>query len=281
MSYETVCLRERSGRMPFFVLLLALALFLLFYALAGGPLPAGERTRALAVRLGPPAASAGLAFLAASALFGTPLAGLSWAALGWLLPGWIRDFLAARRRARLGALARDFAAAAAGMYAAGQTTPEVVRAAADEFPEPFRTDFADMVAERERNRNFSFPRAFRELAGKYGLPEFRAVAEILEASERAGGPRAAARGLERLGRALRQRDRLLVERAKALAEVKMAGYVVVGLLLAGLAADATALRHYFSEGSGKLAAGAASAFVAGLILMLRKFSANPDLEGGM
>ncbi len=262
-----------------FLLLLA-TLFLLLYVLAGGPLPEASFVRTALVRFALPAASAVGCFFLAALAFG-PLAGIPWAALGWFLPGWVADFAEARRLAKHRALARDFVTAASGMFAAGQTAGEVVRTVGANFADPFGKEFREMVLQYELNPHFSFPRAFRGLAGKYKLPEFEAVAAILEAASTAGGPWAAGKGLARLGQALRQRERLLAERAKSLVEVKFAGYAVVGILLAGLFADATALRGYYAEGSGRLVIAAASAVVVGLIFAMRKLTQNKDLEGAV
>ena len=261
------------------VLLLLLALFALFYALLGGQLPETSGLRSVLTRYALPALSCAGNFLAAVFLLGPP-AGLPWAVLGWFLPSWAAEFRGARRQARYRAVVQDFVTAAAGLYGAGQVTPEVVRAAAEGVPEPFKSEFAEMLKKREREQmHFRFPEEFRRLAARYRLPELAAVAAIIEASETAGGPQAASRGLRRLSEALRLRDRLAAEREKALAEVKVAGYVVLAILLAGLAADATLLRGYFAGAPGKVVAALASAIVVGLIFALHGLLRNRDLEG--
>lgn len=259
--------------------ILLFIIFLLFYALFGGPLPEIPAVRSIFLRFGLALAGAVGCLFAATLLFGSPLAGLAWGILGWFLPAWVIGAIDSRRLNRHRALARDFITSAAGLYAAGQVTSEVVRTTGERFAEPFGTEFRDMLAQRELNPRFSFPKAFERLAEKYRLPEFKAASAIIAASETAGGPPAAGRGLSRLGQALRQRDRLLTERAKSLVEVKIAGYVVIGILLAGLLADATAFRHYFTDGAGKVAVGVASGIVVGLIFMVRKISQSKDLEG--
>lgn len=257
------------------VFLLFLSLFLLFWCLILGEPPV-ENVRKFLARRGLSTGSAVLCLLVGSLLFGTPVAGLFWGLLGWHLPDWITGYIEEKKRARLRALATDFVAAAAGLYAAGQLTPEVVKTAAERFPEPLASDFEDMIAARNMNPYASFPRMFETLAEKRGLPEFRAVAAIVAASERAGGPASAANGLKRLGRALRQRDELLAERAKATLEPRMAAYVTVLILLGGLFLDATLLRHFF-EGPGKLVLAAASGLVVGLAFMVRKIAKQDDL----
>lgn len=255
-------------------LLLLASLFLLFYCLTAKELPEPEAIKAWVLAKGLGAASAAGCFALASLLWG-PLAGLPWALLGWRLPGWLREAREARRRTRLSALARDFITAAAGMYAAGQTTPEVLRRLAERMSEPLAGEFEGMVARREA-RGASVPAMFGELAQKYGLPEFGAVARIIAASERAGGPQAAARGLKRLGQALRQKERLAVERAKATMEPKIAAAVTVAILGVGLLLDGTALRAYFA-GGGRLVLAAASGLVVGMLFMLKKIGRSEDL----
>lgn len=259
--------------------LLLLTVFLVFYVVTGGSLPEADTLRGLLFRFGLPAACAAGCFALTAALLQSPLAGLFWCLLGWFLPGWMADLVQAKKQARYRAQAGDFITSASGLYSAGQVTPEVIRTTAERFPEPFGTEFKEILARREMNPNAGFPRMFHSLAEKYGLSEFKAVSAIISASERAGGPAAAGRGLKRLGQALRMRDRLLAERAKSLVEVKIAGYVVIALLLAGLLADATVWRGHISGGAGRIVIGLASGIVVGLIIMVRKISRSDDLEG--
>ncbi|RDV81238.1 type II secretion system F family protein [Ammonifex thiophilus] len=256
-------------------LLLFLSLFSLFYTLLSDRSPAGSLFFYLLGHAAQ-AASAAAFLLLGTSLFNTPLAGVFWGILGWHLPAWIRNYIEGRRLARLRSAVTDFVAAAAGLYSANQTTPEVVRAAAGRFPDPLGSDFREMLEERQRNVYASFPEMFEELAERRKLPELRAVAAIVRASELAGGPPAAARGLKRLGRALRQRDRLLAERAKATLEPRIAACVTVGILLFGLLLDATLFRSLFS-GAGGFVLAAASGLVVGLVFMVRKISAQEDL----
>jgi tight adherence protein B len=259
--------------------LLLLTVFLIFYVVTGGSLPEADTFRRLLLRFGLPAASAAGCFALTAALFQSLLAGLFWGLLGWFLPNWIEGLIQTKKQARHRAQAGDFITSAAGLYSAGQVTPEVVRTTAERFSEPFGTEFREMLARRELNPNASFPGMFHSLAEKYGLSELKAVSAIISASERAGGPAAAGRGLKRLGQALRMRDRLLTERAKSLVEVKIAGYVVIALLLAGLLADATVWREYFTGGAGGVVSGLASGVIVGLIFMVRKISRSDDLKG--
>lgn len=257
------------------VLLLFLSLFSLFYTLISGESPAGNLVLYCldhGIRV---ATAAGL-LVVGSLLFKTPIAGFFWGLLGWHLPAWIGNYGEQKKHARLRAMVSDFVAAAAGLYAVGQTTPEVVKNAAERFPEPLATDFKGMMAARKLNPLASFPKMLEAIGERRNLPEFKAVAAIVAASERAGGPKAAARGLKRLGRALRQRDRLLAERAKATLEPRIAAYVTISILLLGLMLDATVFRSLF-EGGGRLVLAAASGLVVGLVFMVRKLFGQEDL----
>jgi len=261
------------------VITLLAVLFILFYALTGGPLPeiSLDRIKNISLSFVLPAGCAAGVFILSTFIFGTPLAGLPWSITGWFLPLWIQRYIQAKRQSRLRALARDFITSSAGLYSAGQVTQEVIAATAERFPEPLGADFRDMLAQRRTNPYVSTKKMFEDMGNKYELPEFRAVAEILAASERAGGPQAAARGLKRLGRALRQRDRLISERQKALLEVKIAATVVISILLGGLLLDVTALREMFSQPAGKVVLGLSSGVVVGLIFMTKKITQSPDL----
>ncbi|MBC7105318.1 MAG: type II secretion system F family protein [Firmicutes bacterium] len=255
-------------------LMLFASLFGLFFCLTARELPEPEAVRAWLFGKGLAAASALGCFAAASALWGVP-AGIPWAALGWRLPEWAREIRSTKRRAKLSAAARDFVTAAAGMYAAGLTTPEVLRRLAERLPEPLGPELERMAARRELAGQ-PVPAMFAEVARRYGLAEFSAVARIVAASERAGGPQAASRGLKRLAQALRQKERLAAERAKATIEPRIAAVVTVAVLGAGLLLDGTILRPYFA-GGGRLVLAAASALVVGMLFLLRKISRSEDL----
>ncbi|MGI9951304.1 type II secretion system F family protein [Moorellaceae bacterium AZ2] len=257
--------------------LLFLSLFSLFYTLISKESPAGSLFF-YCIRHGVKVASAATFLLLGILAFQTPIAGFFWGLLGWHLPTWLAGYREQKRVARLRSLVSDFVAAAAGLYAVGQTTPEVVKNASERFPEPLAGEFKGMLAARRLNPLASFPKMFEAVGEKWGLPELKAVAAIVAASERAGGPRAAAQGLKRLGCALRQRDRLLAERAKATLEPRIAAYVTISILLLGLLLDATVFRGMF-EGTGRLVLAAASGLVVGLVFMVRKLFGEEDLLG--
>ncbi|AEG14438.1 Type II secretion system F domain protein [Desulfofundulus kuznetsovii DSM 6115] len=257
-------------------LLLLLSLFFLFYILTGGKLPDVTSNREMVLRYVFSGAGAVTFFIVALVLFQTPVTALIWGFLGWHVPGWVIKSLEGKKQTRLKNMAKDFVASAAGLYAVGQTSSDVVRVMADRLPEPFAADFKEMIAARNMSPHASYPVMFNKLAAKYNLSEFEAVSAILAASERAGGPVSASKGLKRLGHALRQRDRLLAERAKATMEPKIAAFVVIFILLAGLLADATLFRPLF-EGPGKVVMAASSALLVGLIFMVRSIVRSDDL----
>ncbi|MGI9951357.1 type II secretion system F family protein [Moorellaceae bacterium AZ2] len=246
-------------------IVLFLSLFLLFYFLTGGEFPEKAGFKQMAMDKFLPGASAAVFFVLGSVLCRTVLGGVPWAVLGWYVPGWIVGFAEEKRRSRLREMAKSFVVSAAGMFSAGQTAAEVMRVMADRMAEPLAGEFRDILAQREAYGK-PFSRSFGDLAKKYGLEEFDAVAAILAAADRAGGPAAAARGLKRLGAALQQRDRLLAERRKETFEPKVAALVVIALLLMGFLVDVLFLPSYFT-GGGKLVLVVASAVIVGTVFL--------------
>lgn len=255
---------------------LVVSLFLLFYSLFIGEFPDTHKIKTRIIVYGISAINSAVFFIASTALFQTPLAAVFWAVLGWFVPIWIKKAFDDKKQTQLRIMAKDFVTSAAGLYAVGQTSGEVVRVMAERFPESFSLEFQEMIAMRNMSPHASFPRMFTEMGQKHNLSELKAVSAILAASERAGGPYAASKGLKRLGAALRQREKLLVERAKATMEPKIAAIVTVALLTTGLLLDATVLKHLF-EGAGKFVIAASSAVVVGLIFMVVKINRSEDL----
>jgi tight adherence protein B len=122
---------------------------------------------------------------------------------------------------------------------------------------------------------------FEELSEKYGLPEFKALAAIVAASERAGGPRAAAEGLKQLSAALRSRDRLLHERRKETLEPVIAAGVAIILISLGFLLDVTLLaRLVFSAPGGKIALSIVSLLILIMFLAIMKGVTSQDLARG-
>lgn len=252
---------------------LFLSLLLLFYFLTGGEVPEKAGLKKVARDRLLPGASAAVFLLLGSVMCRTSLGGIPWAVLGWYLPGWVAGFVEERRRARLRELAKSFVVSAAGMFAAGQTTAEVVKVMADRMPEPYAAEFQDMLGQREL-ADKPYSKSFGNLAKKYGMPEFEAVAAVLAAADRAGGPNAAAKGLKRLGAALQQRDRLLSERRKETFEPKVAALVVITMLLAGFLGGILFWPQYF-EGGGRLVLAVASTIIVGMVFLAVK-AGSPD-----
>jgi tight adherence protein B len=255
---------------------------MLFYFLFVGGIEQGiGGIRGWLIHLGLPGTSAGVAFLTGTLICKTPLAGVIWAIGGWFLPGWVSNFATERKKAVLRSGVKNFITAAAGLYAAGQVTPEVVKAASTRFPEPLAGEFQVMLGRRNTDRKASFPIMFESLATKYELPEIKAVAAIIAASERAGGPRAAAEGLKQLAVALRARERRLQERRKETLEPIIAAAVAIILIMAGFLADVTFLAHfYFSSPFGRVVLSGSSALILIMVLVVLKAVDPKDLMGG-
>lgn len=256
---------------------LFLSLLTLFYLLTGGALPKSSTVRDAAIRYGLPATSAAGFVVVGSIAFQTVLAGLAWGVFGWALPGWLIRARQDRKRSRLRAITRDFVQSAASLYSAGNVTPEVIEATAGRLPDPLGRELRDMLGQYRLSREASFPAMFRNLARKYDLPELDAVGSIIAASEQAGGPAAAARGLKRLARGLRRRERLLIERRKQTYETKIAAWLAIGFLLLGLLLDATILRDIFQEPGGRMALVFGSAITVGMIAGTMRLTRTADL----
>lgn len=256
---------------------LFVSFFLLFYSLIIGEFPEIETLKELWMRFGLPAIGALAMFLLGTFLTKTSLAGIFWGILGWLLPVWIIDGLNDSRHFKYQQMVKNMIVTSAGMYSAGQLTSEVIRTVALRMPEPFSGELQEMVGRRKLDPHASVPKMLIALSSKYGLPELRAMAAVIATSERAGGPVAAARGLKRLGRALRMRDRLAYERQKANMEPRIAAIVVIGLLGIGLLLDLFLWHDLFMDGAGKILLALSSALIVGMTVMAFKVTRSKDL----
>jgi tight adherence protein B len=268
--------------MIFFSLLL-LSLFLLFYCLFLGDVGVeSESIQEWFKRFTLPVVSAVAAFLLGSLVCRTPLAGVIWAVMGWLIPGWVSEFAVERKKSALRGDVKSFITTAAGLYAGNQVTPEVVKTASARFPEPLAEEFRLMLGRRSLDQKMSFPIMFENLAAKYDLPEFKAVAAIIAASERAGGPRAASEGLKQLSTALRGRDRRLQERRKETMEPMIAAGVSIILIVSGFLMDVTFFSHlvFSSPVAGRITLSCTSALILIMVLMTAKAADPKDLVGG-
>ncbi len=258
-------------------ILFALSLFGLFYSLTIKRFPTQEKIRTLLLYYALPATSALVTFILTTALFQTPFAGMPWGLVGWFVPSTLVEIRHNKKQKRLKELTKQFITSAAGLYSAGQMTSDVVRNMAEAFPEPFSTEFEDMVRKRNLSSHASFPRMFKDMADKYNLEEFEAVASIIAASERAGGPKAVSKGFKRLSHALRQRDKLIAERIKATLEPRIAAIFVIATVSIGLLIDATLLRDYYMNGTGRLLLTVSSILLVIIIVIMKKVSHSPDL----
>ncbi|WP_434075605.1 type II secretion system F family protein [Moorella naiadis (nom. illeg.)] len=254
-----------------------MSLAVLFYGLTVGEFPEVERTKDFFKVYGSAAVGAAVMFFAGSVLCGTALGGIVWAVPGWLLPGWLMKLAENRRKERLRQVAKDMIVAAGGMFAANLMTGEVIKTLSERIPEPLGKELQEIRGKRELNAYNTYPQLLNGLADKYGLIEIKAMAAVLAAAERAGGPAAAAKGLKQLGVALRLKDRLVRERKVATYESRLAAVVVIIILVVGLLFDATAWREAYA-GSGKLVLAAVSALIVGMGLFVAKTSESRDLD---
>lgn len=257
---------------------LFISFFLLFYSLTVGEFPEPDTVKGWTIRYGFSVAGAVAMFFLGMFLTGTALAGLFWGILGWLVPGWIIEYINNVRQSKYQEIARNLVVTSAGMFAAGQLPSEVLRATAERVPEPFKTELQQMVGRRKLDPHASIPKMFMVLANKYNLPEFKAMASVIAAAERAGGPISASRGLKRLGQALRLRDKLIHERNKSNFEPAIAAIVTIGILAVGILLDITVWRGYF-EGPGKIVLALSSALLTGMALLAVKTVRSNDLKG--
>jgi tight adherence protein B len=262
--------------MLFLVLLLFLTLMSFFYFLTGPP-PRFNKAIPKIKDLALPIAGTIAFFFFGKIVFGSSLAGMFWAGLGWYLPPRIIEWLNNKRKKKLHNMAKSFIMTAAASYSTGQTTSEVLRFCASQFPEPFAGEFKNMLAVRNLNEKSSYHDQFRYMAQKYGLQEFNAVAAVIQAAENSGGTKTAAKGLKRLGQALRNRDRLLQERRKDNYEPMLAAIIVLAILGAGLILDVTVLRHLFEESAGKIVLAISSGLYVAMVMVTIATASSKDI----
>jgi len=260
----------------YLVILLFISLLAFFYCLTG-PLPrikyAIPRLKSLAL----PIAGTIAFFFFGKIVFGTVLAGLFWAGLGYYLPPKIVEWISNQRKKKLHQMAKSFIVTAAASYGTGQTTPEIIRFCASQFPEPFASEFQSMLAMRNLHEKSSYHEQFRYLAQKYDLQEFNAVAAVIQAAENSGGPKTAAKGLKRLARALKNRDKLLQERKKDNYEPMLAAVIVLLILGVGLVLDVTLLRHLFQEPAGQVVLAISSGLYVGMVIVTIATTSSKDI----
>ncbi|MBM7854952.1 tight adherence protein B [Desulfohalotomaculum tongense] len=257
-------------------LLLFLSLFAFLYSIFVGEYPDIGRAKNFLRKYILPLISAVVFFIIGKVIFISALSGLVLALPGWFIPGWITEWREKKEREKPRKLVKDFITGAAGLYGAGQLTSEVIRHSAERMPEPFASDFQEMLGRHNLDRTATFPLMLRQMGDKYKLKELYAVAAIIEASDRVGGPPAAARGLKKLNYAIQKKDKQLAERMKANIEPVLACKIAIFILGAGLILDATVLRDMYKEAPIMMAMGLF--IVIGMLFAMKKLSSNADLE---
>lgn len=258
--------------------LLLLTIFTLLYYLITGKLPVQERIEPQKIAAhGVPLAVAAVFFTGGAFVFMSPLSGILCAVLGWQLVFWAREYLHQREYRQTKEAARDFISAATALLRSGLAMPEVINKTSAQLKPPLSEEFQAMYAKYEM-AGTKFPKMFKELAGKYGLQEFDAISSVVAATEYSGGGQAAAKGFARLGGALRQKDKLLAERAKENMEPMIAAWVVIAIMLTGLVVDVTFLRDMFQDAGARLVLSAALALTLIMLIMARKLGQSKDLD---
>ncbi len=255
---------------------LTLSLFILFYILFGGKVPAINSIKDFVTKFAIPAASAILVFLVTSHIFQTRLAGTAWGFLGWFLPVWIMSTIHSKRQTKLREIAKSFINSMGGLYSAGQTTAQAVATCAIRLPEPFQSELQKILGQYKLRPGASFPKMFRAMGERLQLTELNGLAAIIAAAETAGGQASAARGLKRLARALRLRDKIEGERMKQMFETVMTAYIIIAILTALLFGWGLFGLAIFDSIVGKLILSFCSAAIVGMVFFVTKLSSRSD-----
>ena len=251
---------------------LLLSLFLLFYILLGGKVPAISTFKDFATKFAVPAASAVIVFLITAQIFQTRLAGAIWGFFGWFLPVWVMGAIHSKRQGKLREISKSFINSMGGLYSAGQTTAQAIATCAVRLPDPFQIELQEMLGQYKLRPGASFPRMFRATAKKFQLTELDGLAAIIAAAETAGGQASAARGLKRLAKALRLRDKIEGERMKQMFETIVTTYIIIAILTALLFGWGLFGLAMFDSIVGKLILSFCSAAIVGMIIFANKLS---------
>ncbi|TEB04701.1 hypothetical protein Psch_03463 [Pelotomaculum schinkii] len=223
-----------------------------------------------------PALSAAVFFFMGSWIYLSPMAGIITGIFGYKLCKSVMRWHRERRTDLIRKQARDFVTAAAGMYASGKNDRSVIEDASKSLSEPLGSMLDNVLSNYDFN-GVAFLDSFRRMSEETGVDEFSAVAGILEFGKQ-GGPRATGRGLLRLSNALRRRDKLLTERAKAVAESSAVAWAAIGILAVASLIDAIKFRDYFAASFiGRLDLAVGVAFIVGLFFLTQKLSQDRDL----
>ncbi len=257
------------------ILFISIALALIVLALK--ELPERESVLGFFKRLGIPFVVAIISFFIASSLFLSAVAGFFVGVLGWMITAEVIKYIENTHSRNAKKQIKDLITSATSLYMADSTTPEVVKATASYMKEPLATDVRNMLTERQL-KGTAFPVMFNRLANKYDVPEMGAVARIIEAGEITGGSQSIAKGLGRLGDAMRRREKMLAERYKAILEPAIAAGLVIAILIGTAIADGTIFRHIFLEnGMARLALGMGIGIITGLSILIIRLFKNSDL----
>lgn len=228
--------------------LLFIALFYLFRGLFGYEYPEIASVKNIAIKFGLPITSALVMFVIMTPFLMSPLNGAIMAIIGWLLPKIIQENRRFKRLKENRKHAQNLTTTAAGLFGGGMVTSKAFQYLAERYPEPFGSEFKAMNTRKRLDASISYPDMLEEIADKYSLPEIRAKAKIIAAADKSGGTSSTARGLQRLGKALRLRNELIQERIEGTKEPKIATMLTLSIIGAGILLDATYLREYFSDG---------------------------------
>ena len=250
----------------------------MFYLITGGYIPREETIKRILIKIGLPLLSAIVVFFIVSSLMNSNFIGAIWAIAGWFIPIWIMDYLKRRSHLKLQAQARNMIAALAGLMGAGQTTTEAFNVCSVRLPQPLAGEIQNMLAKYKLNPTASYPKMCIDIGKKHNLKELVAVGNIIGSSEKVGGPKAAARGLKLLSKALRQRERLRIERQKVLMELVISGNVVIGVLLLMIFGLGIGMNHLFQNVGGLLVLGMCSLMTIGLLFLIRKVTSTSDID---
>jgi Flp pilus assembly protein TadB len=209
-------------------------------------------------------------------MFMFPLSGVLAGFWGWKIYKFILQKRKERLRSTIIKQCQDLITIAAGMYASGKNTADMMQEAAKNLTDPLGSEIEHMVSAHGM-LNKQYPDMFRKLKEKYDVPEFGAIAAILELG-RTGGATAIGNGFSRLSDAIRRRNRIAAERAKAMAEPSMIAGLFMGILFLGLLVDITYFRDVFAASLiAKITLLLGMGIITGMMYLFKRISKNADL----
>lgn len=215
-------------------------------------------------------------FFVGSYLFMFPLSGALAGFWGWKIYKFVLHKKKQHLKNTIIKQCQDLIAMAAGMFGSGKNTDDVIRAAAENIANRLGADLERMIDQRDFAKK-QYPELFKELEKKYEVPEFGAIAAILELG-RTGGPAAISNGFSRLSGAIRRKNRIAAERAKAMSEPTMVAGITMGLLLLGLLVDITLFRDIFAGSVlARVTLFMGMLIITGMMYLIKVISNNADL----